>query len=516
MKINLPDILEIIFRHKLKIFFLPLIILAGTLFVILFFPRTYQSQAKLFLQVGRETLGVDPSAKASGTTVSLMQSDRDEEVKSALEVIQSSGIYAGVVDQLTPEYVLGGSKERESTNTVFANTVFAFMDVAIGSVVKTVKSIDPIEAREEAIIKMAKSFIATAERNTTVLNLAYESKSPEAAKKILEAIIENYRSEHLRIHRNPDSEAFLADQATSLENQWVKAKEAVVNAKAKFGVVTLDGKKASLEGKIQKIDLDLMESIAKISNAKATISDLRSRLAAIPERETTSKKSVPNGGADLMREDFYTNQLRLTELRAKLSPSHPLLMATEKQVEEGKRILQQESESREEIVDDLNPLHKDIKRATEMQMSSLAGLEAEKSKLEVQKAELTESIAEFNKAEVEISRLEQEVAIAKAKYSQYSDNLQEASFNKAMEESAISSVNIQSKPQLEQKPIRPSKVLVGLGGVFLAFASVLGSILISEKMDDRLRSAKEIAEITELPVLGTLAESIANKRISYP
>lgn len=217
-----------------------------------------------------------------------------------------------------------------------------------------------------------------------------------------------------------------------------------------------------------------------------------------------------------MREDFYTNQLRLTELRAKLSPSHPLLMATEKQVEEGKRILQQESESREEIVDDLNPLHKDIKRATEMQMSSLAGLEAEKSKLEVQKAELTESIVEFNKAEVEISRLEQEVAIAKAKYSQYSDNLQEASFNKAMEESAISSVNIQSKPQLEQKPIRPSKVLVGLGGVFLAFASVLGSILISEKMDDRLRSAKEIAEITELPVLGTLAESIANKRISYP
>lgn len=511
MNINLSDILEIVFRHKLKMFFLPLIILAATVLVILFFPRTYQSQAKLFLQVGRETLGVDPSAKTSGTNISLMQSDRDEEVKSALEVIQSLGIYAEVVDQLTPEYVLGRGNDKESTNTIVGA-----IEEAIGGLVSTIKSLDPIEAREEAIIKIAKSFTASAERNTTVLNLAYESKSPEVAKRILEAIIEIYRSEHLRIHRNPDSEAFLADQATSLENQWIKAKEAVVKAKAEFGVVTLDGKKASLEGKIQKVDLDLIESVAKLSNAKATINDLKNRLTIIPERETTSKKSVPNGGADLMREDFYTNQLRLTELRAKLSPSHPLLIATEKQVEEGRRILQQESEKREEVIDDVNPLHKDIKRALELQMSSLAGLEAEMSKLEFQKTELIESIAKFNKAEVEISRLEQEEAIAKAKYSQYSDNLQEANFNKAMEESAISSVNVQSKPQLEQKPIRPSKVLVGLGGLFFAFASVLGSIFLSEKMDDRLRSEKEIAELTELPVLGTLAESIANKRISYP
>lgn len=511
MSINISDILEIVFRHKLKTFFFPVLTLVVTVLVILFFPRTYQSQAKLFLQVGRETLGVDPSAKSSGTTVSLMQSDRDEEVKSALEVIQSLGIYAAVVDQLTPEYVLGGGKRKESTDSI----VEAVED-AIGSLVKTLKSLDPIEAREEAIIKISKSFTATAERNTTVLNLAYESKSPEVAKRILEAIIENYRSEHLRIHRNPDTEAFLADQATALENQWVKAKQAVVNAKAEFGVVTLDGKKASLEGKIQKVDLDLLDCIAKLSNAKATINDLQTRLTIIPERETTSKKSVPNGGADLMREDFYNNQLRLTELRAKLSPSHPLLIATEKQVEEGRRILQQESEKREEVVDDVNPLHKDIKRALELQMSSLSGLEAEKSKLEIQKAELIESIAKFNKAEVEISRLEQEESIAKAKYSQYSDNLQEANFNKALEESSISSVNVQSKPQLEQKPIRPSKVLVALGGVFFAIASVLGSILLSEKMDDRLRSEKDIADVTELPVLGTLAESIANKRISYP
>ncbi len=55
MNINLSDILEIVFRHKLKMFFFPLIILAATVLVILFFPRTYQSQAKLFLHVGRET-----------------------------------------------------------------------------------------------------------------------------------------------------------------------------------------------------------------------------------------------------------------------------------------------------------------------------------------------------------------------------------------------------------------------------------------------------------------------------
>ena len=88
--------------------FLPLASIALGALIIFFFPRSYGSEAKLFLQVGRESVGLDPIA-TTGQTISLLQSSREDEVKSVLELMKSREVVMKVVAHLTPEVVLGES-----------------------------------------------------------------------------------------------------------------------------------------------------------------------------------------------------------------------------------------------------------------------------------------------------------------------------------------------------------------------------------------------------------------------
>ena len=508
MSITLSDIVEICFRHKWKIFLIPLLVTCATVAVLLYFPRSYRSEARLFLQVGRESMGVDPAANTGGQTVGLIQSNRDEEVKSAIQIVGSRGVISKIVDDLSPEYVLNAGKGSEEKNSIIGP-----VKDAIQFAIKAFKNIDPVDAREEAIIEIEENLKVAAERNSTVLAITLDSRAAEAAQKILSKLIEVYKSEHLRIHRNPDSNEFLADQANKLHAQWLKSKDALSKAKTEIGVLTVVGRQSALETQLQSIELEMLKNSQEIGNVKAKSIDIDLQLAKISPRQEGARKSMPNVGADLMREELYQNQIKLGDLQSRLSPGHPLLISTSRQIEEAKKILARESENRQENMDEVNPIYQELKTDRARQQTLMAGLLAAQAKLLDQQSEIKQSINRFNHCEIEINRLEKDEEISKHKFTQYNSSLEEARMNKELEESKISSVSIAQDPTLARKPVSPSKVLVVLAGAFLAFIGAIASVLLSEKLDDRVRSENELAELTGVPVLTSIFESPSNKKI---
>src|SRR5687768_9447134 len=94
------------FRHKKKVLAFVLATAAAATLVILYAPRTFRSEARLFLQVGRESVRLDPTA-TTGETIALQQSGRDNEVATTIEVLKSRAIVEKAVERLTPEVVLG-------------------------------------------------------------------------------------------------------------------------------------------------------------------------------------------------------------------------------------------------------------------------------------------------------------------------------------------------------------------------------------------------------------------------
>src|SRR5690349_24875805 len=98
------DVARVLFRHLrgMVAFFVTVVIL--TLVAIAFYPRSYTSEAKLFIRVGRESVALDPTA-TTGQTIMLQKTQVDE-VNSALQVLASREVYQRVVDRIGAERIL--------------------------------------------------------------------------------------------------------------------------------------------------------------------------------------------------------------------------------------------------------------------------------------------------------------------------------------------------------------------------------------------------------------------------
>ena len=210
---------------------------------------------------------------------------------------------------------------------------------------------------------------------------------------------------------------------------------------------------------------------------------------------------------------LFQNQIRVQSLSSTLVEGHPRLVAAIRETEEAAKILSKETESRQENMDDINPIFQELKSERTRQQTLLSGLQAGGERLIRQKLELQKAMEGFNDCEIDIDRLEQEEQIARNKFSQYNSSLEEARMSEALEDSQISSISVAQEPTLSRKPVNPSKLLVLVAGCFVAFAGVLASILLSEKLDDRVRSETELAELTGVPVLSSIYESPSNKKL---
>ncbi len=507
-ELTLSNFWELFFRHILKILAVPLLTGLAAVAVILFFPRLYSSEAKLFLQVGRESIGLDPSA-TTGQTLNLQQSNRDNEVKSAIDVLQSRSVIEKVVDRLGPEYILRGKEAGEADSSA----VMEWIQDAIGAAVKLVKSIDPVSKHEEATIRIEKKMQVTAERNSTVLVVTYQSKSPKAAQKVVDTILSVYEEEHQRIHRNKASGDFFSEQMELLKNQLDEAQYALKEAKNRMTVVSMPARKESLENQLQKLELDRFSVEQERDSVRSRLGEMARQLSVIPERELTSKKKIPNEGADLLRKEFYLNEMKLMDMRARLSEDHPNVQALTRHVEEARKVIDSQTDGRDEVTDDVNPIYRALALEFQQQGNVLASHEARlKSVLNQRKSVIVEA-KQLNQHEVELDQLERKEKLARDKFFQYANSLEQVRIDTALATSRISSVSVAQAPTMQEKPVSPSKLLVLLASVALAVGGLVAWILVAEKLDDRFRSEGEVMETLGIPVLISIPEGFKQSRV---
>lgn len=502
------QIVETLFRHKKKACTLALVALAVGALAIFFYPRQYRSEAKVFLQVGRETVGIDPTA-TTGQTMSLMQNGRDEEIQSAKDVIGSRGLIEKVVDRVGADVVLG----QVAVGDEKPNPVAEWVKGLLSSALATAQSIDPVSPRERAIIRVENNLEVDAERSSTVLVLTYDAKTPELAQLILDDVVEVYKEEHLRIHRNQKSSQFFDGQNEILRKRLVAAEEKLRDAKSELGLASVESRATTLEGQIRNIDQDRYATEQELATSLARMEDLTQQLDEVPERLVSSKTSKPNEGADLLRDQLYEMQVKKINLEARYSEEHPLVKAISDQVKQAEEIVNKQQASREETIDDINPIHRQLLLDYKTQQSSVAGFESRLKKLAAQREQLRKQLVKLNADEIRLAELSREVELANSKVFQYEDKFEQARFDKELESEKVSNVSIVQDATLAQKPISPSKVLIGLATILFSTAAPLALALGLERSDDRLRRESDVEELLDLPVLAAVPESSLHSRL---
>jgi len=516
-KLDLLEIAGKIWRAKWKILLFQIAIAAFCISVILFWPRTYRSEARLFMQLGRESVAIDPTA-TTGQMVGVMNSSREDEIVTAMEVLRGGGMVSKVVEKLTPQVVLGTEKpikdrlEEEKPNEdenleKKSKGVIHFAREMLGRFSRTLSQIDPLSDFERATILVAKSLKIDAERKSEVIVIEYEADSPTLAQAVVDAFITTYKEENARLHSTEGSQSFFDKQQERLANELQLTNLELREAKNRMGLASIQGHRESLEARAREIAQSISETERSLIETQARVKRLKAELVILPERISSSEVDKPNVATEQKSTQLYALQLQEMEFKTKYAPEHPKMVAIRSQLEQAEKLYRQQSTNRPETTNDINPVHRDLTIDYIKSETSENGLTKKLEILRDQDKDILTQIREINAFEIEITDLERKATLSEKKYIAYSESLEQARMNRELENVKISSVSVAQEATLQERPIKPSKQLVALFGIMTLLFGSLGIALAAAKLDDRITTTQAVKNKVGVPLLATIPTS---------
>jgi uncharacterized protein involved in exopolysaccharide biosynthesis len=494
---TLPDLVDILLRHKWKMLAFFATTLALVYVALRLWPRSYESEAKLFVRLGRESVGLDPTA-TTGKTVDIYDS-REHEINSVVGVLQSRVLVEQVVDKLGPEVVLAGEKPAA------ADDARASWGASLGAIVASLKLVDPVPARDRAIIKLSRAIDIEYGRKSSVVSVRAEASTPELAQGLVQAFLEAFHEQHLNVNRTHGSYAFFDEQWKVVTSDLDSALQELSEAKTRDGITSVEGQREILQDEAKLIETGIITAQSDLAAAEARVVMLQEELVALPETLTTATTSgFPNDSLHLMRERLYELQIQEQEAAAKLTPDHPNRRALERQVAASAPLVDSEDPHMTQVTTAVNPVRQEVNSELELEKTRVAALHAKVDSLMALRSHLRDQLFALNQQAVEIELLESHASLLKDKHLQYGEYREQARIDQQLETDRISNVNVFQPATLESKPASPRpSIVLGLG-LILATCGALGLALLCEHFDMSLKSPDEVEALIASPVLITI------------
>jgi uncharacterized protein involved in exopolysaccharide biosynthesis len=473
----------------------------------LLMPRTYYSEARLFVRFGRENQ-VDPTA-SGGQMVALYES-RESEINSLIEILRSRAILDRVVAELGPEYVLSGSAAAD------AASVHAPADASADA--GSVGHVDaggsdqagpPSKAHQMAVLKLSKELSIAAPRKSNIIAVACKASSPAAAQRIVTKLVDVYREEHVRVHRSPASYEFFEQQAAQSLAAWHQAAEELRQQKDRLGIVTIEGRSKNLEEAIADVDFKRQNNQAELRSSRAKIASLENQCATLPETIVTQEVESQSAAADGMRQTLYSLEAQEQDLAAKMQEGHPRLVAIRQQVRDLKNILAGQPRHNIQATEALNPSRQALEASLLAERSQAEALAARDRSLVAGKEQLMGELKELNARAIGIDELQQRVTLAEANHKDYAQRLEQARINRTLDEERITSLSLVQPASYAATPGGPRRAFVLALGLIMAALSGVAAVAVAAWLNPLIRTAEQLAAALDVPLIGSLHGALA-------
>jgi polysaccharide biosynthesis protein PslE len=488
------DIFLILFTHKKKLLASIVLVMAVTVAAIVFWPRTYASDAKLFVQVGRESVSLDPTA-TTGQVMPISVS-RETEVNSVLEMLRSRVMIEKLVDEIGPGTILR-SATPESSSVPQKPSMLTKL--------ATVIELDPVSDREKAVSRVEKQLDVAVEKKSDVITVSGTAKSPELAQLIVAKFIDIYLGAHVQMHRTAGSQAFFTEQTALLQKQLNEALAKLCAAKNELGIVSIEAQRQLIKEETVEIGNKLALSRAALAGSRDKVQALRQKVTGLPHRLVRDEtQGFPNAAADNMRQDLYQLEIREAELATRFGDTFPALAAVRAQIAAAKKPLGKEERKRTQQTTTVNLVHDQLQINLLNEEANVDSLNAETRSLAQQLAQMNDRVRFLNEHESQISKLEQEVALCKANYTTYSEKSEQSRIDAALQNERITNVNVIQPANLMAKPVSPKKSVLAAAGALGGIALGVGVALFAEFFGSAVKSPINTDERLPSPVLGSM------------
>jgi len=511
------DLLRVFFRHRRAVVSTFAIVMTATALYVLFAPRQYRSEAKLFVRLGRENLGLDATTtlgQAPPTTS--VPVSREEEINTVVAILGSRGLLEKVVDTIGAETILDPiSHPLQETAAAKAKPQPADAEPAAetdskGAVTVALEQLgikSPLSARDKAVAQLRKNVGIEATKKSNVIVLSHDGPSPKVSQQIVSKLIDFYLDEHVRMNRTPRAHQFLKEQASALRTQLAGEEDQLRSLKNSTGLASPTEQRQNLVLRMGRLEEELKTTEASAIAARAEINDLKDRLGKMsPTQVLGSAAGFPNFAADGMRQQLYTLQLKEKDLTTRVTDEHVELKFVRDQIASAKKVLDGVDPSRTQTTVGPNKNYEELRLTQLRQEATLASLDAKATALKTQLGDTRREMRTLNDNEMKIAQVQRDIQILDVSYRKYADSLEQARIDESLERERISNINIAEAPTLNPEPVRPRALLTLVMGFLGGLFGGLCLALAIEYFDHSLKTSDQVERLLNVPVLASIPQ----------
>ena len=482
--------------------------LAFAWIALLVWPRTYESEAKLVLRVGRESVSLDPTATTTQTL--MLQKTQEEEINSALEVLNSRSVATTVVDVLGDGPILEGAlpQDGQGKSSWLSSNIQAFKKFASEAAFVTLNTAgikDDISDRELAIREVMGNVSIFAPKKSNVITVHAESKTPEMAQAIVKEVTNSFLERHLETSRTVGSKEFFAQQSEDALEQL----EALVETRSRFmqdnQIVSVEANKSMIKDQLAAIDRDLILSVGNLDQAQAQIDDIKEKLRWTADEIIAAKQEGSDTTWSGMRQRIYELELLERQYASKYTPEHRLLTQVREQLAGAREILDKLQSERVDSNTTPNPAKRRLEEELQKQETLAVGLESIISKKRAQAESLQSEANALLEYERKLSHMDREISLLDTSLHVLREKLEEARVIDELQSKRISNVSIFQPATFVERAVSPEKKILVAGFLMLGLMGGVGLAFFREMSRNTLRSVADIQQqldatsVSEIP-----------------
>ncbi|TKJ33540.1 MAG: hypothetical protein CEE38_20495 [Planctomycetes bacterium B3_Pla] len=503
---SLRDLYYILFRHKRKIIVFFLAVMIVTAVGIVLTTEAYLSEAKLLVRLGRENVTLDPTA-ATGTIAPIRPS-YESVINTELDILRSQEIAEMAVDAIGPEVLFN---KEHPVNSITGKTIAKIKRPAYILAKRLRKLLRPpsdagtsgsSSKRDRAVWMIMDNFQIQTQKFSSTISLAYKSQNPKLAQEVLAKLIDSYLEKHITVHQTPGSHQFFIQQTEYLRGRLTQLEDELRNMRNETGISLLDEQHRLTLGNISTLEKNLDATEIALAASTATVEALHKTLAEIPDTVVaTITEGLPNVAADGMRQRLYDLQLQEQDLLSKYEPESRHVQDIHRQIVAAQALLSQEKSERTQLTKGLNTTYVDLQSSLLSEQASMSSLQAQVEVIKTKLASARGEVSTRNDVEVKVKALTREIEVQQANYRKYSENLEQARIDDALESGKISNIGILQAATLPVRPISSRKMLTLFLGLVLGMLGGIGLAFFCEYTDHSIRTPEQAEEKLGLSTL---------------
>jgi len=507
---SLRDLYYVVFRHKRKVIWFFIAVVALVAIFSLLSTKIYRSEGELLVKIGRESVGLSPTVEPNKIVEMAAGAQRENELNSELAILQNRELIGKVVDTVGVNAVLKGYESGVDSPGIMQKIVnfpFAMLSKCIffAKTLFDTKELILLKKREKAIDSLLANFDAETIKKSNSITVSYEAKSPGMAQKVLSTLINLYLDKHIQAHRTEGSYQFFENQKKRLYEALVKTGDELKELRNKTKIGSLETQKDLVMKRIGFLKREIESTEAEMSVSEAMVNTMKQELVSLPR---SIVKQEVSGGAlsapDEMLKRVNELQLKENELRATFTDDSIPVLEARRQIEEAKAVLKKTEETRS-VTTGINDTRQRIELNLLTEQSVLASLKAKDEELSTQLAKAQDELNTINDVEQRMKQLVLDNTIQQASYQKYSESFEQSLIDRALDLVRISNISIVQPASYPIRPARPRILLNLMLGILLGIFGGLGLAFISESLDHSFGKPEDIEKNLEIPALGAIA-----------